>query len=249
MSTKQNNNHSNNGTRNAGVALGAVSVIVTLFYVLEFSSGYELPDWLTFIILLVVVIVPAVLAAIIAIFKRSSPAKNIANFLGRKEFHMDIKLFIFPLILIVFISMVAFKCVNSNCENTANVIVATCKSNAIKDAKDSGNKAEINKKKQICMNRFITFVMIAAIFYIAQLRKTAMKNEYDETKIDLDYMQKRNRYVNCNSNVPNFVVGGRKGFTEKKETLKYYSSMKNNYESITFFFAFASLIMGFSKLG
>jgi hypothetical protein len=90
--------------------------------------------------------------------------------------------------------------------------------------------------------------VIVAIFYIAQLRKTAMKNEYDETKIDLDYMQKRNRYVIYNINDPN-AAGEIKELTKKKEELRYYNSMKNNYEAIAFFFAFISLIMGFSKLG
>ncbi len=290
MSTKQNNNHSNNGKRNAGIALGITPAILALFYILEDSFGYKLPDWFTFSILLVVASVSVVLA-IIVIFKTSSLAKNIANSLGKEEFHTDIKLFICPLILILFISMISFIFVNSKYENIDNGIVAACKSNAPEkkkksektekkssnekkttagksvtsncktnknasnesnasnDTKDSEDKAKINNEKRICINRFITFVMIAAIFYIAQLRKTAMKNEYDETKIDLDYMHERNRYVNYNINNPNSVVEERKEFTEKKETLKYYNSMKNNYEAITILFVFISLIMGFCKLG
>ena len=330
MSTEPNNNHSNNGTRNAGIAIVVVSVIVALFYVSADSFGYKLPDWSTFKILLVVAFVSAdsfgyklpdwltfkillvlaivsvdsfgyklpdsnillestcVLALIIILIFFSS--KNIANFLGEEKFHTDIRLFICPLILIVIISMISFTFVNSNYENIANVIVATCKSNApekkkksgkiekkssnkkmttavksvksnsktnknassgsnaSKNTKDPKDEAKINNEKRICINRFITFVTIATIFYIAQLRKTAMKNEYDETKIDLDCMKEQDKYVDCNSNNPN-AVGERKEFTEKKETLKYYSSMKNNYEAITILFVFISLIMGFSKLG
>lgn len=295
MSTKQKNNHSNNGTRNAGAVLGAVSVLVALFYVSADSFGYKLPDWSTFkILLLLVVIVVAfvsVVLTIITIFITPYLAKNIANFLGEEKFRTDIKLFICPLILIVIISMFTFPFVNSNYENIANGIVVTCESkapekkkksektekkssnkkkttagkfvtsnsktnknassesNASNDTKDSEDKAKIDNEKRICINRFITFVMIATIFYIAQLRKTAMKNEYDETKIELDYMHERNRYVNYDSNNPNSVVEERKEFTEKKETLKYYNSMKNNYEAITILFVFISLIMGFSKLG
>ena len=295
MSTKQKNNHSNNGTRNAGAVLGAVSVLVALFYVSADSFGYKLPDWSTFkILLLLVVIVVAfvsVVLTIITIFITPYLAKNIANFLGEEKFRTDIKLFICPLILIVIISMFTFPFVNSNYENIANGIVVTCKSNAPEkkkksettekkssnkkkttaekfvtsnsktnknassesntsnDTKDSEDKAKIDNEKRICINRFITFVTIATIFYIAQLRKTAMKNEYDEIKTDLDYMHERNRYVNYDSNNPNSVVEERKEFTEKKETLKYYSSMKNNYEAITILFVFISLIMGFSKLG
>lgn len=207
MSTEQKNNHSNNGTRNAGAVLGAVSVLVALFYVSADSFGYKLPDWLTFIILsLLVLVFIAILTSIISFF-----FKNIPNPFGKEKFHWDVILFTCFLIIIAIISMFAFKCVNSNCE-------------------------------------IITFVIIAAIFYIAQLCKTSMKNKYDETKIDLDYMQKRNRYVIYNINDPN-AVGEIKKFTEKKEELKYYNSMKNNYEAITILFAFASLIMGFSKLG
>ncbi|WP_421778125.1 hypothetical protein [Gardnerella sp. KA00747] len=331
MSTEQKNNHSNNGTRNAGAVLGAVSVLVALFYVSADSFGYKSPDWSTFKILLVVAFVSVdsfvyklpdwltlkillvlaivlvdsfvhklpdfnillestcVLALIIILIFFSS--KNIANFLGEEKFHSEIKLFICPLILIVIISMLAFPFVNSNYENIDNVIVTTCKSNAPEkkkksekteknssnkkmttavksvtsncktnknassesnasnDTKDSEDEAKIDNEKRICINRFITFVTIATIFYIAQLRKTAMKNEYDEIKTDLDYMHERNRYVNYDSNNPNSVVEERKEFTEKKETLKYYSSMKNNYEAITILFVFISLIMGFSKLG
>lgn len=307
MSTEPNNNHSNTGTRNAGIAIVVVSVIVALFYVSADSFGYKSPDWLTLKILLVLAIVlvdsfvyklpdfnillesTCVLALIIILIFFSS--KNIANFLGEEKFRTDIKLFICPLILIVIISMFTFPFVNSNYENIANGIVVTCKSNAPEkkkksettekkssnkkkttagkfvtsnsktnknassesnasnDTKDSEDKAKIDNEKRICINRFITFVMIATIFYIAQLRKTAMKNEYDETKIELDYMHERNRYVNYDSNNPNSVVEERKEFTEKKETLKYYNSMKNNYEAITILFVFISLIMGFSKLG
>ncbi len=277
MSTKQKNNHSNNGTRNAGIAIVVVSVIVALFYVSADSFGYKLPDWLTFKILLVLAIVlvdsfvhklpdfnillesTCVLALITILIFFSS--KNIANFLGEEKFHSEIKLFICPLIVFVIISMLAFPFVNSNYEYIDNVIVTTCKSNcktnknassesnASNDTKDSEDEAKIDNEKRICINRFITFVTIATIFYIAQLRKTAMKNEYDEIKTDLDYMHERNRYVNYDSNNPNSVVEERKEFTEKKETLKYYNSMKNNYEAITILFVFISLIMGFSKLG
>lgn len=323
MSTKQNNNHSNNGTRNVGIALGITSAIVALFSILEDSFGYKLLDWSTFKILLVVAFVSVIVALLcisvdlfgyksldwftsnilseeivvsvvsvgIVIFITCFFAKKIANSLGKEEFHTDIKLFICPLILILFISMISFTFVNSKYENIDNGIVTTCKSNAPEkkkksektekkssnkkkttavksvtsnsktnknasseinasnDTKDFEDKAKINNEKRIYINRFITFVMIAAIFYIAQLRKTAMKNEYDETKIDLDYMHERNRYVNYNINNPNYVVEERKEFTEKKETLKYYNSMKNNYEAITILFVFISLIMGFCKLG
>lgn len=290
MSTEQKNNHSNNGTRNAGAVLGAVSVLVALFYVSADSFGYKLPGWLNLSILLVLAIVSVVLAGILMGIEHLF-AKNITNFFGKEEFHTDIKLFICPLILIVIISMFTFPFVNSNYENTANKNAVTCESkapekkkksettekkssnkkkttagksvtsncktnknassesNASNDTKDSEDKAKIDNEKRICINRFITFVMIATIFYIAQLRKTAMKNEYDETKIELDYMHERNRYVNYDSNNPNSVVEERKEFTEKKETLKYYNSMKNNYEAITILFVFISLIMGFSKLG
>lgn len=286
MSTEPNNNHSNTGTRNAGAVLGAVSVLVALFYVSEYLFGYNLPGWLNFSILLALTCVLALI--IILIFSFS---KKIANFLGKKEFHTDIKLFICPLILIVTISMLSFTIESYNCGNTANKNAVTCESkapekkkksektekkssnkkkttvgksvtsnsktnknassgsNASKDTKDPEDKAKIKSEEQAFLNRSITFVVIVAIFYIAQLRKTAMKNEYDEIKTDLDYMHERNRYVNYDSNNPNSVVEERKEFTEKKETLKYYSSMKNNYEAITILFVFISLIMGFSKLG
>lgn len=138
------------------------------------------------------------------------------------------------------------KPVTSNSKTNKN---ASSGSNASKDTKDSKDEAKIDNEKRICINRFFTFVAIATIFSIAQLRKTDMKNEYDEIKTDLDYMQKRNRYVIYNINDPNSVVEGRKELTKKKEELRYYNSMKNNYEAIAFFFAFISLIMGFSKLG
>lgn len=159
MSTEPNNNHSNTGTRNAGIALVVVSVIVALFYVSADSFGYKLPDsnillalfyvlvdsfwcklpdWLIFKILLVVAAAfVSVVSAVIAIFITSSLAKKIANFLGKEEFHTDIKLFICPLILIVIISMFAFLFVNSNYENIANGIVTTCKSNAPEKKKKS----------------------------------------------------------------------------------------------------------------
>ena len=285
MSTEPNNNHSNTGTRNAGAVLGAVSVLVALFYVSEYLFGYNLPGWLNFSILLALTCVLALI--IILIFSFS---KKIANFLGKKEFHTDIKLFICPLILIVTISMLSFTIESYNCGNTANKNAVTCESkapekkkksektekkssnkkkttvgksvtsnsktnknassgsNASKDTKDPEDKAKIKSEEQAFLNRSITFVVIVAIFYIAQLRKTAMKNEYDETKIDLDYMQKRNRYVIYNINDPN-AAGEIKELTKKKEELRYYNSMKNNYGAIAFFFAFISLIMGFSKLG
>lgn len=286
MSTKQKNNHSNNGTRNAGAVLGAVSVLVALFYISVDSFGYKLPGWLNFSILLASTCVLALI--IILIFSFS---KKIANLLGKAEFHSEIKLFVLILVSAVTISMLSFTIESYNCGNTANKNVVTCESkapekkkksektekkssnkkkttpgksvtsnsktnknassesNASKGTKNSKDKAKINNEQRICINRFIAFVVIVAIFYIAQLRKTAMKNEYDEIKIDLDYMQKRNRYVIYNINDPNSVVEGRKELTKKKEELKYYNSMKNNYEAITILFAFASLIMGFSKLG
>ncbi len=294
MSTEPNNNHSNNGTRNAGIALGIASAAVALFYILEDSFGYKLPDYSILNVFLTLTCVPVVLAIILTIILILVICffdKKIANFFGKEEFHTDIKLFICPLILIVIISIISFTFVNSNYENTTNKNAVTCESNApekkkksettekkssnkkkttagksvtsncktnknassesnaSKDTKDSKDEAKIDNEKRICINRFITFVMVATIFYIAQLRKTSMKNEYDEIKIELDYMQKRNRYVIYNINDPNSVVEGRKEFTEKKEELKYYSSMKNNYEAITILFVFISLIMGFSKLG
>lgn len=285
MSTKQNNNHSNNGTRNAELTLGGVSAIVALFYISVDSFGYKLPGWLNFSILLASTCVLALI--IILIFSFS---KKIANLLGKAEFHSEIKLFVLILVSAVTISMLSFTIESYNCGNTANKNVVTCESkapekkkksektekkssnkkkttpgksvtsnsktnknassgsNASKDTKDPEDKAKIKSEEQAFLNRSITFVVIVAIFYIAQLRKTAMKNEYDETKIDLDYMQKRNRYVIYNINDPN-AAGEIKELTKKKEELRYYNSMKNNYEAIAFFFAFISLIMGFSKLG
>lgn len=245
MSTQQNNNHSNNGTKYAGLALVVVSVAVALFYILEHLFGYKLPDWLTFNILLELTLVFVLVLITISIVFFS---KKIANFPGKEEFHLDVKLFILCLVLAVTISMFSFTIERYDYDNTVNENAATCESKASEGTKDFENKVKIKSEEQAFLNRFITFVAIATIFSIAQLCNTMTKNKYDETKIDLDYMQKRNRYVNYNRNNPN-AVGGRKGFTKKKEELKYYSSMKNNYEAIKIFFAFISLIMGFSKLG
>ncbi|MFU0513588.1 hypothetical protein ACMZ7O_04640 [Gardnerella greenwoodii] len=207
-------------TNTIDITIGILSAVVGLFYGIAKVFNYQIPYNCICWVVVSVVVVGVVVGGAVAVILLSKSSNDFAKLLGEEKFSSDIWLFISSLVVYFIMFVVAFVFFN------------------------------IFKNSVYVFSSYAALISIIAILCTAKMCKKIAEDQYNQLKIELDYMPDENRYIpNTDSqNDSKKEREEREGFAKKKSLLKYHASMKSSYECIMILYIVLGMYMGFGKL-